>query len=102
VVIEEMAKVINPAIWHNQSNTHFDDLSQATPDQKALYSFLLEKAENPRVVFDQTRFAPYTGWREYLQTLDTLRGLWAQVQGKECISESNITLNHKEVFGIQR
>jgi hypothetical protein len=97
-VIEEMTKVINPALWHNQSNSHFDDLPQATPDQKALYSFLLKKAEAPDAFFDESRFACYTGWKDYLHALDTLSNLWAQIRHKDYISRSDITLKNRELF----
>jgi hypothetical protein len=99
-VIEEMAKVINPALWHNQNDSHFDDLSQATPEQKSLYSFLLEKSENPCAVFDETRFISYAGWKEYLRSLDTLRDLWEQIHYKEYVSVSDIRLKHSELFSL--
>jgi hypothetical protein len=99
-IAEEMARVIDLALWHNQHNLQFNDLFQATLEQKALYSFLLEKAENPCAVFDETQFASYSGWKEYLQTLDALGYLLVQVQRKEYIARSNIILKHRELFGL--
>jgi hypothetical protein len=100
LVVEEMVNVINGTLWHNQSGLSLDDLPQATPEQKALYWFLMERAENHRAVFDEARFTSYAGWKEYLQSLDALIHLRAKARRRRLFSRQNITLKHSEIFGL--
>jgi hypothetical protein len=98
--VEGMLKAVNLTLWHNQIESSFSDVDQATPDQKALYSFLMEKAEDASAPFDETRFTPYAGWREYLQTISALRHIWSQSRSKDRLPQLSLTLEHRKLFGL--
>ena len=46
------------------------EMEQATREQRALYNFLRVKIMHPDEAFQKDDFAPYPGWREYLQAMD--------------------------------
>jgi hypothetical protein len=100
-VLGAMTAAINPELRHNRSSSDFDELQQATIEQKELYSFLKRKAENHIEAFDQTTFREYSGWREYLQTIDVMRRLWSALPPKErMIAMSQMSVSHKDYFGL--
>ena len=98
---DAMTSAINPELSHNRSLTCFDEVGQATLDQKALYDFLRRKTENPVEEFDGPRYVEYSGWREYLQTIDVMRRLWTYLPQKEkVIALSQMSVTHREYFGF--
>ena len=100
-ISETMSGAINPELRHNRSASDFGEVKQATDEQKELYLFLKRKAENPVEAFDQTTFREYSGWREYLQTIDVMRRLWSALPQKErMIAMSQMSVSHKDYFGL--
>lgn len=67
--LETMAAAVDPDLWRNRNTIPFDDLEIATEHQKALYKFLLEKAEDPNKPYNSSLYKIYPGWREYLTNL---------------------------------
>jgi hypothetical protein len=78
--LEAMAATVDPGLWRNHTSVPFDDLELATERQKALYKFLLEKAEDPNKPFDASLYTMYPGWREYLNNLNILRSLYLRLK----------------------
>jgi hypothetical protein len=99
-LVGSMVEAINTELRHNISRIPFSDVPQATREQKALYLFLNELAEDRAEPFEQLSVELYPGWKEYLQTFDALSKLWQQFQGREQLLLSLITKAHREVFGL--
>jgi hypothetical protein len=99
-LVGNMVGAINTDLRHNISRLPFSDVPQATQEQKALYIFLNEMAEDRVEPFEQLSVELYPGWKEYLQTFDALSKLWQQFQGREQLLLSLITKAHREVFGL--
>ena len=63
-----------PQVVGNQRHYHYGkalaDMEQATREQRALYDFLRVKIMYPDESFQESDFALYPGWREYLQAMD--------------------------------
>jgi hypothetical protein len=100
-VIEKMAQTIDQKLRRHSSDSSFLNVPQATEEQKALYDFLRRKVKNPIECANQSIFTIYSGWREYLLTLDTTLHVWSQLPAKEKgLLHSRLTILHKELFGL--
>jgi len=99
-LVGNMVGAINTQLRHNISSIPFSDVPQATREQKALYLYLNEMAQDRAEPFEQLSVELYPGWKEYLQTFDALSKLWQQFQGREQLLLSLITKAHREVFGL--
>lgn len=64
--IQAMIDVIEPQLWRNNSSIPFEQAAQATPEQKALYTFARQKIENPFKPFDVAKYPLPPGYREFL------------------------------------
>jgi hypothetical protein len=100
-VIKDMVQTIDPKLRRNRNDSISLDVPQATKEQKALYDFLRRKINNPIERSDQSIFTVYSGWREYLLTLDTTLHVWDQLPPKaKGVIHSRLTSLHKELFGL--
>jgi hypothetical protein len=66
---ERMAQVIDPSLRRVRQPVPFDEVPEATPEQKALYRLMLRKVDAPEAEFDLDLYPLYAGWKEYLQNL---------------------------------
>jgi hypothetical protein len=70
--IEVMAEVVNPKLWHNQSQIPFSQVPEATNEQKALYQFLERKVEEPLKQFETTKYPMPPGWLEFVKNSENV------------------------------
>jgi hypothetical protein len=55
---------------HHQYSKSLAEMEQSTREQRALYNFLRIKTLYPDEPFQESDFALYPGWKEYLQVID--------------------------------
>jgi hypothetical protein len=70
-----MIEAINPRLWRHRSSIPFDEVPEATAEQKALYAYLQRKVEEPGLPFDPALYPLPAGGREYLENFDYFRNL---------------------------
>lgn len=98
--VDTVAEGVRPELRRNRSEASFFELPQATQAQKSLYRFLKLKLDNPAETFNAAEFVEYTGWREYLQTLDLSRKLWGYVpDSKRLLAVTELSKTHRDFFG---
>ena len=66
--ISKMRPIIDKSLWRNRADNSFDDCSDATMEQKALYKFLVKRAEGEDLPFDEELYPMPPGWRTFLTT----------------------------------
>ena len=76
--IERLASQVHRSEHHFREERSLAELPQATREQRALYNFLRVKVLHPDEKFNEGDFAPYPGWREYLQAMDMLLSAMGQ------------------------
>jgi len=76
--IERLASQVHRSEHHFREERSLAELPQATREQRALYNFLRVKVLHPDEKFNEGDFAPYPGWREYLQAMDMLLSVRGQ------------------------
>jgi hypothetical protein len=78
-----MVDAVEPKLWRNNCSIPFEQVTEATPEQKALYAFARRKIDNPLEPFDVTKYPLPPGYLEFLNIqealLKTLRSLDASV-----------------------
>lgn len=72
--LRRMIECVNPQLYRNRA-TAFSDVTQATPEQKALYDYLLRKVDDPAEPYDAARYPMNGWWREYMENFDLMLGL---------------------------
>jgi hypothetical protein len=72
--LRRMIECVNPQLYRNRA-TAFSDVPQATPEQKALYDYLLRKVDDPAEPYDPARYPMNGWWREYMENFDLMLGL---------------------------
>ena len=64
--IQAMVDAVEPQLWRNKCGTPFEGVTEATPEQKALYAFARRKIDNPFAPFDVTKYPLPPGYLEFL------------------------------------
>ena len=67
--IEKMSLCVNTKLRRIQSQSKFSEATLATGEQKALYKRLQARMKDPDEKFYKHHFILYSGWREYLETV---------------------------------
>lgn len=70
--VKAMTSNIQADRHHFQAPASLADLEVATAEQRALYNFLRVKTLYPDESYQESDFALYPGWMEYLQAMDAL------------------------------
>ena len=70
--VKAMADAVDSQLCHNNCNIPFQDLPEATCEQKALYTYVQSMIENPQTPFDQTAYPMPPGYLEFLKVQDAL------------------------------
>ena len=70
--VDEMVEVVNPQLCHNNCHTPFQDLTEGTCEQKALYAFVQTMIDNPQQPFDKTAYPMPPGYLEFLKVQEAL------------------------------
>ena len=59
-------------LWRNDCDIPFEQITEATSEQKALYAFIKQKINNPFEPFDVTKYPRPPGYREFLNIQEAL------------------------------
>jgi len=102
--LEAMVAAVDSNLWRNRSAIPFDDLELATEHQKALYKFLLEKAEDPNKPFAASLYPIYPGWREYLTNVEKLESMYHRMENERAmfINQNRIIELEAEVAKLRQ
>ena len=73
--IEAMLPQVSSDQRHHHYGKALAEMEQATREQRALYNFLRVKIMHPDEAYQKDDFAPYPGWREYLQAMNMIIAL---------------------------
>ena len=64
--IQMMVDAVEPQLWRNDCGTPFEQVAEATSEQKALYAFAKQKIDNPFEPFDVAKYPLSPGYLEFL------------------------------------
>ena len=70
--IQAMVEAVDSRLWRNNCRIPFDQVSEATEYQKALYSFVRQKIKNPFERFDIAKYPLPPGYLEFLNIQEAL------------------------------
>ena len=70
--IQEMVDAVEPELWRNDCGIPFEQVVEATSEQKALYAFARQKIDNPFAAFDVTKYPLPPGYLEFLNIQEAL------------------------------
>ena len=70
--IQAMVDAVEPKLWRNDCGIPFEQVPEATSEQKALYAFAREKIKNPLKPFDVTKYPLPLGYLEFLNIQEVL------------------------------
>ncbi len=70
--IQAMVDAVEPQLWRNNCDIPFEQVAEATSEQKALYAFARRKIDNPLEPFDGTKYPLPPGYLEFLNVQEAL------------------------------
>ena len=70
--IQAMVDAVEPQLWRNNCDIPFEQVTEATLEQKALYGFARRKIDNPLEPFDVTKYPLPPGYLEFLNVQEAL------------------------------
>ena len=70
--IQAIADAVEPQLWRNDCGIPFEQVSEATAEQKALYTFARRKIDNPFALFDVAQYPLPPGYLEFLNVQEAL------------------------------
>ena len=70
--VQDMVQAVDPQLWRNDCKIPFNQVEEATAEQKALYSFIRRKIDNSLELFDSTMYPMPPGFLEFLNMQDAL------------------------------
>ena len=70
--IQMMVDVVEPELWRNDCGIPFEQVPEATSAQKALYTFVRRKIDNPFEPFDVAKYPLPPGYLEFLNVQEAL------------------------------
>ena len=70
--IQMMVDVVEPELWRNDCGIPFEQVPEATSEQKALYAFARRKIDNPFEPFDVAKYPLPPGYLEFLNVQEAL------------------------------
>ena len=78
--IQEMIDAVEPELWQNDCGTPFEQVTEATSEQKALYAFARRKIDNPFAPFDATKYPLPPGYLEFLNVQEALLKAYRELE----------------------
>ena len=69
---QEIVDAVEPQLWRNNCDIPFEQVAEATSEQKALYAFVRQKIDNPFEPFDVTKYPLPPGHLEFLNVQEAL------------------------------
>ena len=70
--IQSMVDAVEPQLWRNNCDIPFEQVAEATSEQKVLYAFARRKIDNPLEPFDGTKYPLPPGYLEFLNVQEAL------------------------------
>lgn len=70
--IQAMVDAVEPQLWRNNCDIPFEQVTEATSEQKALYAFAKRKIGNTLAPFDVTKYPLPPGYLEFLNVQEAL------------------------------
>ena len=70
--IQMMVDAVEPQLWRNDCGIPFEQVPEATSEQKALYAFARRKIDNPFEPFDVAKYPLPPGYLEFLNVQEAL------------------------------
>lgn len=74
-MVERMAQAVNPNLWRNAPEQPLASVPEASPEQKALFTYLSERLDGDLDDFDPSCYPFPACWREYLSNITVIRWL---------------------------
>ena len=78
--IQAMVDVIEPQLWRNKCDIPFEQVTEATSEQKALYAFARRKIDNPFEPFDAAKYPLPPGYLEFLNIQEALLKAYRELE----------------------
>ena len=78
--IQAMADVVEPQLWRNDCDIPFEQVAEATAEQKALYAFARRKIDNPFEPFDAAKYPLPPGYLEFLNVQEALLKVYRELK----------------------
>ena len=83
-----MVDAVEPQLWRNNCDITFEQVPEATSEQKALYAFAKRKIDNPFAPFDVTKYPLPPGYLEFLNVQEALLKAYRELEHRrhsECV-----------------
>ena len=77
---QEMVDVVEPQLWRNNCGIPFEQVPEATSEQKVLYAFVRRKIDNPLEPFDATKYPLPPGYLEFLNIQEALLKAYREIE----------------------
>ncbi|MCE2412397.1 sulfotransferase [Candidatus Poribacteria bacterium] len=78
--IQAMVDAVEPQLWRNNCGIPFEQVAEATAEQKALYAFARRKIDNPFEPFDVTKYPLPPGYLEFLNIQEALLKAYRELE----------------------
>ena len=78
--IQMMVDVVEPRLWRDDCGTPFEQIPEATSEQKALYAFTKWKINNPFAPFDVAKYPLPPGYFEFLNVQEALLKAYRELE----------------------
>lgn len=78
--IQDMVDVVEPQLWRNDCGIPFEQATEATSEQKALYAFAKRKIDNPFAPFDVAKYPLPPGYLEFLNVQEALLKAYRELE----------------------
>lgn len=78
--IQEMVDAVAPELWRNDCGIPFEQVTEATVAQKALYAFARRKIDNPFEPFNVTKYPLPPGYSEFLNIQEALLKAYRELE----------------------
>ena len=80
--IPAMVDVVEPRFWQNDCGNPFEQVAEATDEQKALYTFVRQKIGNPLKPFDVAKYPLPPGSLEFLNVQEALLKAYRELENR--------------------
>ena len=78
--IQEMVDAVEPQLWRNKCGIPFEQIPEATSEQKALYVFARRKIDNPLEPFNVAKYPLPPGYLEFLNVQEALLKAYRELE----------------------
>ncbi|MDE0424514.1 MAG: sulfotransferase [Candidatus Poribacteria bacterium] len=79
-LVQAMVDAVDPHLWRNDCGVSFEQATEATDEQKALYTFVRQKIDNPLKPFDVAKYPLPPGYLEFLNIQEALLKVYRELE----------------------